>query len=264
MYGRLFGLVSHVLEDAGDPNTNSGVTSIMKPNFVGTMDLTQIHRNLKQLGTAKTIEDVALKTLNQVFFFRILEGLKIEKVDPEFLNCHEKYRSLFLTEAMLMGFADRPEYELSRRFLDEALGKGDECYGILHGDVLAAYGWYSRKPTEINAPGLMLHFDDQYIYMYKGFTHADHRGQRLHAIGMTRALEAYLGQGYKGILSYVESNNFGSLKSCYRMGYTNFGHLYVARLFGQYLVHSDVGCRRYGFELKWARRGALENQAAAA
>ena len=93
----------------------------MKPNFVGTMDLNQIHRNLKQLGTAKTIEDVALKTLNQVFFFRILQGLKIEKVDPEFLNCHEKYRGLFLTEAMLMGFADRPEYELSRRFLDEAL-----------------------------------------------------------------------------------------------------------------------------------------------
>jgi hypothetical protein len=236
----------------------------MKPNFVGTMDLNQIHRNLKQLGTAKTIEDVALKTLNQVFFFRILQGLKIEKVDPEFLNCHEKYRGLFLTEAMLMGFADRPEYELSRRFLDEALGKGDECYGILHGDVLAAYGWYSHTPTEINAPGLMLHFDDRYIYMYKGFTHADHRGQRLHAVGMTRALQAYLGQGYKGILSYVESNNFGSLKSCYRMGYTNFGHLYVARLFGQYLVHSGVGCRRYGFELKWARRGAFKNQAAAA
>jgi hypothetical protein len=46
----------------------------MKPNFVGTMDLNQIHRNLKQLGTAKTIEDVALKTLNQVFFFQNSTG----------------------------------------------------------------------------------------------------------------------------------------------------------------------------------------------
>jgi hypothetical protein len=32
--------------------------------------------------------------------------------------------------------------------------------------------------------------------MYKGFTLKRYRGQRLHAIGMTRALEHYLSRGF--------------------------------------------------------------------
>ena len=157
---------------------------------------------------------------------------------------------MFMSESMLMELVEQPEYELSKRFLNHALSNGDECYGFFYGSVLAAYSWYSNKATQINPADLVLHFDDAYIYMYKGFTHPNYRGQRLYATGMTRALEPYLAQGYKGMLCYVESNNFASLKSCYRMGYADFGNLYVARLFNRYWLHSDPGCRRYGFELE--------------
>src|SRR5579872_4129421 len=222
------------------------------------MDLTEFKRNVKQFGAVKALEDIALRALNLGVFFKILKGVKIDIVQPEFLKCDEKYSGLFLTEGMLAKFAERPEYELSRNFLEQALAKGDECYGFLDGNVLAAYGWYSNKPTEIDPPDLVLHFNDKFIYMYKGFTHVNYRGKRLHAIGMTRALEAYLARGYKGIVSFVEWNNFGSLKSCYRMGYTDFGNIYAAKLFNHYLLHSGAGCEPYGFRLEWVKSHGRE------
>lgn len=209
----------------------------------------QITSNIKHYGFLKTFEDIALRLLNRVVFFKVLKCVKIDRADPEFLKCDKKFRGLFLPEDRLRILALDPENELPKTFLDEALAKGDECYGFLDGEALAAYGWYSNKPTESAWPGLMIRFSNQYIYMYKGLTHSNYRGQRLHAIGMTLALEAYLAQGYKGIVSYVEWNNFASLKSCYRMGYTDIGNVYAIRIFNHYFLHADAGCDRYGFRL---------------
>jgi hypothetical protein len=43
--------------------------------------------------------------------------------------------------------------------------------------------------------------------------------------------------------SYVEWNNFGSLRSCYRMGYTDFGNIVAARIWD----------KPFGFRLEWVR-----------
>jgi hypothetical protein len=90
--------------------------------------------------------------------------------------------------------------------------------------------------------------------MYKGFTDSRYRGQRLHAIGMTRALEHYLSKGFGGIVSYVESTNFDSLKSCFRMGYRVFGSIYVVRIFGRDFAFSSPGCRRFDFRVERKRQ----------
>jgi hypothetical protein len=169
------------------------------------------------------------------------------------VTCDEKYRGLFLPEAMLREFAKNPEHELSESFLNHALGKGDECYGFLDGTSLVSYGWYSRLPTQTDWANLAVHFDDRYIYMYKGFTHVNNRGQRLYALGMTRALQEYLARGYKGMVAYVEWNNFDSLKSAYRMGYKKFGTIYSLRIFNRYFLHSNAGCGRYQFRLERVR-----------
>jgi hypothetical protein len=220
----------------------------------------RIREDLKQYGLTKTVADVALRVANRAMFLTVLKCVTIETPHPEFLHCDGNYRGRFLEPDLLRKFSPLPEYELSRSFLDRALAKGDECYGFLDGDVLAAYGWYSRTPTETDWRDVVIHFDDEHIYMYKGFTHPKHRGKRLHAVGMSRALEAYVAKGYKGIVSYVEWNNFASLKSCYRMGYTDFGTVYVARLASNYFLHCDAGCSRYGFHLaKEHRRGDTGN-----
>jgi len=80
----------------------------------------------------------------------------------------------------------------------------------------------------------------EYIKIMPGFAlnnatsnKANYDGQVI-GINGNGDVEAYLARGYKGMLCYVESNNFTSLKSCYRTGYTDFGNLYVARLFNRY------------------------------
>jgi hypothetical protein len=213
--------------------------------------LDQLRREIERFGTFNTAGDVSLRALNHLTPAKVLKGVRIDQVNPEFLESDARFRWESLSEATLRDVTrGHPEYEISERFLRESFAKGDECYGFLDGDVLASYGWYSNQPTAIDAPGIVLHFDQRHIYMYKGYTHVKYRGQRLHAVGMTRALQAYLAQGYRGLLSYVEWNNFASLSSCYRMGYQDIGNLYLVRLFGRYFTFADRGCGKYGFRLE--------------
>jgi hypothetical protein len=207
-------------------------------------------RLMGRMRIGETLHDVAVKAINRLVVFKILRGVTIDRVDPAFLPCPGPYRAMFLGEAALREFSRDPATELPRAFLDDALDRGDECYALLAGETLAAYGWYTRKPTRLDLPDLALHFGPEYIYMYKGFTHPAHRGRRLHAIGMTRALQHYLATGYRGLVSYVESNNFASLKSCYRMGYVRFGSIYVLKAPGLRLAHATAGCRPYRFRIE--------------
>jgi len=213
----------------------------------------RIRSSVATVGVANTLHDVALRAANRVMLFKILKGVTIDRVDQAFLACPEPYRPMFLEEEALRQFSRDPANEIPLGFLEDALARGDQCYGFLAGDTLAAYGWYTTKPTPLDVPGLALSFSDQYVYMYKGFTHPLHRGRRLHAIGMTRALDSYLARGMKGLVSYVESNNFASLKSCFRMGYVEFGSIYVLKLFGLCLTHPTAGCRPYRFRVRKTR-----------
>lgn len=112
---------------------------------------------------------------------------------------------------------------------------GDECYAICD---------------------LVLHFAEGYVYMYKGFTATRYRGQRLHAIGKTRALQHYVESGYRGMLSYVESTNFESIKSGARMGAQVFGSIYVLQLFGRNFTFSSPGCKAFDFRAADTERPA--------
>jgi hypothetical protein len=212
--------------------------------------LDEIVQEVRRFGTAKTIQDLAWRGLNRFVSVRILKAIRIEAVRSQFLELDKPYMGEFLSEAFLMDTVrNHPEYEMSERFLRQTFAKGDKCYGFLDGAVLVAYGWFSNRPTAIDAPSMLLHFDNRYIYMYKAFTHLKYRGQRVQATLTTRVLEAYLAAGYKGFLAYVDWNNFSSLKSCYRLGYEDFGNVYLARIFGRYLTHADGGCANYAFRL---------------
>jgi hypothetical protein len=204
---------------------------------------------LRRHGLSGAAHQLSLGALNCFVEFKILRALYVERPDPAFLGCPGPYTAGFLPEKTLRQFASDAKCELSDDFLDATLLRGDECYAICDGEALAAYGWYSCGPTPIGLPGLLLQFSPAYVYMYKGFTHDRYRGQRLHAIGMTMALRHYVSNGFKGIVSYVESGNFDSLKSCFRMGYRVFGSVYVIKLFGRYFTFTSPGCEKFGFRL---------------
>jgi hypothetical protein len=67
---------------------------------------------------------------------------------------------------------------------------------------------------------------------------------------MTMALQAYLARGFRGLVSYVESNNFASLKSVVRMGYEIFGTIAVLKAFGVHCTRASAGCRARGVRIE--------------
>jgi hypothetical protein len=207
-----------------------------------------IRNDIKAVGISKMLFDVIYKAINHVVYLRVLACVVIEQPDPRFLQIPSTFECRFLNKTEIENFSNSPEYDLEVDTLKLAFRKGDECFAILDGDRLASYGWYSNHPTT-SSEGLNLHFNLKYIYMYQGYTHHDYRGQRLHAIGMTMALNKYLQRGFKGIVSCVDATNFNSLKSVYRMGYRNFGKLYIFKALGQSLVYRTPGCKEYDYRL---------------
>jgi hypothetical protein len=201
---------------------------------------------------SETVYNLIYKCVNRLTLFMVLKCLTIDTVDLRFLQGVEGYRCEFLAPATLKALSENREYQIEKIFLKEAMDKGDECFAFFDGHRLASYGWYSTTPTRVNED-LELRFDERYVYMYKGYTHPNYRGQRLHAIGMTMALNHYLDQGYSGIVSWVEANNVRSLRSCYRMGYKDFGEIYIVRLFRKHYILCSEGCKDYGFKVSAIR-----------
>ena len=193
----------------------------------------------------------------------IYKCLYIEAPDPAFLTLDQTYDAGFLAPDAIWRYVREPEYDLDEESVRRSLAAKDECFAIRDGDRLAAYGWYSRASTFHVSDTLRLHFDPQWVYMYRGFTHPAYRGRRLHAIGMTMALASYMERGSRGIVSVVESWNQASLKSCNRMGYKEFGSIYEVRigkllgikrptsaLLRRHLIFRTPGCEAFGFWLE--------------
>jgi ribosomal protein S18 acetylase RimI-like enzyme len=216
------------------------------------MDIVRIREQLlndvKAHTVSDTVYDLIYRCVNRLTPLMVLKCVAIDAVDRSFLQGAGGYRCEFLDPERLLPLSENPEYQMDRDFLDEAIGKGDACFAIFDAHRLASYGWYSTKPTKVNED-LELQFDERRVYMYNGFTHPNYRGQRLHAIGMTMALDHYLNQGYRGLVSWVEANNVGSLRSCHRMGYRDFGEIYIIKLFRKYLILCSKGCKDYEFKV---------------
>ena len=139
---------------------------------------------------------------------------------------------------------------MTQEFVAEALAKGDECFGILDGPTLAAYSWYSVKPTRTIPQELFIHFDNRYVYMYKGFTRERYRGQRLHAIGKTMALQSYMARGLRGMVSLVEFRNADSLRSAKRMEARVVGSFYILGVLKHFWIYRTRGSRRFGVRIE--------------
>jgi hypothetical protein len=206
----------------------------------------RIRLNLEHFSTRETAYDVFLRSINRVVFLKVFKAISLEGFNPEHVIIEPPFEWRQLDRMQLQEFASSAEYDMPQEFLDSAIAKGDECYGVVVGEVLASYGWYSRQPTE-TSDDLMVSVNSDYVYMYKGFTHPRYRGQRLHAIGMSLALREYLNLGYKGLVSYVESNNFSSLKSVYRLGYRDIGTIAACKIFGRTIIVASRKCRDFGF-----------------
>jgi hypothetical protein len=210
--------------------------------------VSHVSENARRHGWPAALHDLECRALNRVARFEALEAMAVRLADVPDPALFEApgFTGRFVEAGALEAVARAGTHELDPEFLRQAQARGDRCYALFTGDELASYGWYSRRPTPIDEH-FVLHFDPAYTYMYKGYTLPAHRGKRLHAVGMCRALRAFTGEGQAGLVSYVLSNNFPSLKSVARMGYRIFGRVRLFGAAGRYFAHASRGCRAYGF-----------------
>ena len=215
----------------------------------------RFRRDCAAFGLWNTLQAFGIRAIQRVIDVKLLRAMYLTAVAPIFAAVPVDLTAGFLDRETLRRLSAHAKYDLSPGFLDTALSKGDECYAIMDGVRLAAYGWYARTPTKIS-DDLEVHFDAAYVYMYKGLTFDAYRGRRLHAIGKAGALAAYQARGYKGLVSYVESDNLSSLKSNYRMGCVDIGRIGAIRMFGKDLTFRTPGCVAFGFDVVPLRRGS--------
>jgi len=162
-----------------------------------------------------------------------------------------QFAGRMLDAIALRPYARGPNALVGDEFLTEAIARGDRCYALFDGNRLVSYSWYSTraKPLWEIAPGLALYFDPSCAYMYNSYTDPQYRGRGLQRVGGEAALRAYVGQGLKGLVCYVESSNLASLRACHRLGYVTFGHFVTLRLGRRLVCLGTPGCRRYGLRI---------------
>jgi hypothetical protein len=218
------------------------------------MNFTHKLNEVKYFGFFPVAKEVMYTAINKLWCFMVLQGMivTLDSLDHNFLNVSPAHRYTFLSNEEVLYYAQDESNHMSGSFVKGALAKGDKCYGIFEGSNLISYGWYSDSETHINKD-LLLYFDPDWIYMYKGYTKVSHRGQRLHAFGMAMALKEFCEMGKKGLISYVEAQNFKSLRSTARMGYQNIGRVRIFQLSNRFRIKAEKSCQPYGFGVREAK-----------
>jgi hypothetical protein len=205
-------------------------------------DFARLRNDIASFGWFPSLGAIFFRLLRRARV-RVLKCVWVEQVPDRVVATDPRFECRFVTLSELRRWSSDPAYELDEEFLKQAAQEEHECFGILDGGLLVSYGWYSRRSTDLDE-GWQLHFECRFVYMFKGFTLPAYRGQRLHAVGMGRALRLYRERGVRGIVSYVDAHNLASLKSCDRMGYQPFGQIW---LWGRAASWLSGGCRAFGF-----------------
>ena len=226
------------------------------------MALKDSYQTGEQFGVLPGFFDLSYRILHKLLDFQLLDGITLSAGDIslKFITLPSGFTISFMDQNTLKAFSIIEPVELSSAFLKAALQRGDRCVGVMANGSLVSFGWYSTTSTSVTT-GLALRFDPGYVYMYKGYTVPEYRGKQLHAYGMAYAVNYFSAQGYKGLISYVEANNFRSIQSCKRLGYKRFGRLLAFRVLGQQFSFSSKGCKQHGFRLEHQRVNIREETA---
>ena len=180
-------------------------------------------------------------------------SVRMDQLNPKFFHPPAGLKHGWIDEKTLRQFSSQNPQIASREFVDEFIAKGDRCYGFMDGEELVAFSMFSNKETFLT-PELKFGFNPEYVYMYNGHTHPQHRGKNYHGFSMAMGLKHYAEKGHKGLVSFVEIYNQASLKSCYRMGYKNFGTFASIKILGRHWIKMSSGCTEFGVKVHECHR----------
>lgn len=213
-----------------------------------TMDLRAHYDHFSRFGGAGYLTYLSYRLGSYLVNLQALRGmtLTMETVNPEYLDLRG-YGGRRVRGTEIFALVGK-DLGISREFAEQAVRRGDWCYLIDDRGKPISHGWYTTKTSPIKG-GISLEFSMLYLYMYNGFTRPEYRGRRLHAFGMAQGLRIAHGDGYRGLISFVDADNAASLRSIERLGYKIFGNCYIARLFSHYFIYSTAGCTPFDFRV---------------
>ncbi|WP_226738548.1 GNAT family N-acetyltransferase [Microvirga lenta] len=196
-------------------------------------------------GLASTLFHVVYRLANSAVMLMVFQVVVLARgeVDWELAAGHGgQWGFLGQDELKRLSRAD-PSLELDEEFLSGAFARGDRCFAFIQDGILGAYAWYAVGPTPIQ-DSLTAVFGPGYVYMYKAFTAPAFRGRRLYGMGIARAMQALLEQqGFKGLVSCVQSHNRPSQKGLRRIGFRTVGRILVLGGRRPCLALCSPGCR---------------------
>lgn len=215
-------------------------------------------QNAHAFGVRAALRDVEYRALNKLTRVRILHCMTLVTDDVAGASAAPPgFVARVATAGELHAARAEPEWaaEMTTAFIDGACGRGDECVGVFDGRRLVSMAWLARAPTHITR-NLVLHFDPAWAYSYKNYTLAAYRGRRLHALGVVFALGRCVRAGARGLVLYVDHDNFASLRAMRRMGFRQLGDVYVVGPEGREVAWSSPGCRSH--QVRVERREMLD------
>ena len=180
----------------------------------------------RRLGWRRALFRGAYVATNQVARLSIFDCFRLrrEDINMELAKAVGRYECRFLVPHEANRFSCQLDSELASS-LHQALARGDNAYVILDGKRLASIGLYAEVPTPILSD-LTVHFDPPSRYMYRGYTQAAYRGQRLHALGILRAALELFDLQVPQLVTVCERTNYPATISVHRMGWQLCGALY--------------------------------------
>jgi RimJ/RimL family protein N-acetyltransferase len=213
------------------------------------MNIHHLAEVTRRFGIKATAGHAALRAANSVAPVRVLRVLLLGMRSRVRQLAPRGYRVEPLgADALVTAVRERTDLDMDHRFVAAALARGDRCFGTLSGDTVTSYAWYSTRATPIG-DGLWLEFAEEHAYMYKAFTVPEHRGRRLHGAGVSRALALYAASGYRGLVCYIDADNFASLRAHRRIGFRDIGTIVHVAVGDRIMIHASEGCHRHGVRL---------------
>lgn len=145
----------------------------------------------------------------------------------------------------LLPYAQRPEYDLSAKFLHEAAERDDVCVVTHIANELVAYGWVAYG-TAPHVDGISVRFARGHRYSYKALTLPAFRGRQLRGSFGVLADRDTL-EEVTHSLCFIDVNNTASMRAEHRNGGRLVGYAGYVRLAGAMAAFRSPGAKRFGF-----------------
>jgi hypothetical protein len=113
----------------------------------------------------------------------------------------------------------------------ERIAQGNDfCFAAMHGERLASYAWFALDSIEAEhnrgaqpKSGVAVSFPTSVAFLYKGFTHPDYRGRKLHGEVIGRALVELAPLGIDAMLSTTDWTNSAARRALAGIGFEELG-----------------------------------------